>query len=81
MFCVEDANHLIPVNDECLRWRNRDSRPHSLGLTCQAPLTEKITRSEDRHDRLFARLIDDAELYTPLLNVRGVACVFLLRTS
>ena len=46
MFRVKDANHLILVNDECPGWCNRDSRSHSLRLTCKAPLTEKIARSE-----------------------------------
>src|ERR1700681_2046864 len=74
---VEGATHLVLFNHEQSAGRNRGCRPDSNGLTCQAPLTKEIARSQNCHDSLLAGLIDHRRLYTTLLNIhdgfRGVA--------
>ncbi len=47
--------------------------PIRIRLTCKAPLTEKIARSEHRHDRLVAGLTEDAKPYVTLLNVQDTS--------
>src|SRR5208282_659777 len=69
MFRVEHANHLVFFNDEHSRGCNRGRCAHSNRLACHAPLTKKVTGSENREDCFFADLIHDGELYTAFLNV------------
>jgi len=81
MFCVKDAIHLILVDDEYRGWYNRDSRPHSLRLTCKAAFTEKITRSKHRYDGFFAALIEDAKLHSTVLNIQDMPGDITLREN
>src|SRR6267378_59254 len=79
MFSVEHANHLVLLNNEQSRGRNRGRRPHSNRLTCYAPLSKKVTWSQNRQYRFFADLIDNGELYTASLNVHHARSGIALR--
>src|SRR5712664_3121208 len=81
MFGVEQANHLVFLNNEYRRGRNRGRCPHSDRLTCDSSLTKKVTWSQNRQDRFFADLIDDRELYTAFLNVHHARSGITLRVD
>jgi hypothetical protein len=63
------------VRDEAVRERMlgaehaRGGRPHADRLARQTSLAKKIARTQNRHDRLFAALIDYGEFYTAFLGV------------
>ncbi len=77
MFLVEDANHLVFLNDEHGGRRNGGGRGHANGLARKAPFAKKIARSKNRHNGFFAGLIDHGKFHTAFLNVhdilRGIA--------
>ncbi len=81
MFSVKHANHLVFFNNEYSRMCNRGRCPHSNRLTCHAPLTKKVTWSQNRHDCFFADLINNGELYTTLLNVHHTGSGITLRVG
>src|SRR6267154_2047480 len=74
---VENANHLVFLNDEHGGRCNRGRSRHANGPARKAAFPKKIARTKNRHNGLFAGLIDDSKLHTAFLNVhyvlRGVA--------
>ena len=66
---TEQANHLRFFNKKYGGRYNRSSRLHTNRLACEASVTEKIAWSQNRHDCLFASLIDYRESYAALLDV------------
>ncbi len=81
MFRVEHAHHLTFFDKQYGRGCNRGGRRHTNGLTCQASFAEKIARAQNRHDGLFAILIDDRKFYTALLDVFHTVCGIALREN
>jgi len=72
MFRVKHSNHLVFFNGEYGRGRDRGRRPDTNILSCQATLTKKVARGKDRHDGLFASLIDNGQFYPAILDVQDI---------
>ena len=81
MFSVKHAYHLVFFNNENSRGCNRGRRPHSDRLTCHAPFTKKVSRSQYRQNCLFADLTDYGELYAAFLNVHHARGEITLRVD
>ena len=67
---VEQADHLLLLDDEDGARARRDGRRHPKRLSRQGPLTEEVARSQHRHDRFLAGVGNDAELHTARLDVK-----------
>lgn len=79
VFVVEDANHLGFFNDERSGGRDRHGRAHANRLGGETALAKKIAGPENRHDGLFAALIDYRKPHAAFLNVDDVVASLALR--
>ncbi len=67
MLLMKHLEHFTLLDDEHSAGRNRLSRSHANGLTCQAAFTKEISWSQNGDNRLFACFINDGELYPAFL--------------
>ena len=79
VFPVEHANHFVFLNDEDGGGCNGGRSRHANGLAGKAAFPKKITRSQNRHNRLFAGFIDHGKLHAAFLNVHDIQCGIALR--
>jgi hypothetical protein len=79
VFPVEHANHFVFLDDEDGGGCNSGRSRHANGLAGQAAFPKKITRSQNRYDRLFAGFVDYGKLHAAFLNVHDILCGIALR--
>src|SRR4029077_5484393 len=79
VFSVEHANHFVFLNDEHGGGCNSSRSRHANGLASKAAFAKKITRSQNRHNGLFAGFIDHGKLHAAFLNVHDILCGIALR--
>ncbi len=72
VFLVEDAKHLVFLDDEHVCDRDRCGGRHVFGLPSQASFPSKIAWFQDRHNNFFASFIDYCKLHTAFLNVHNI---------
>src|SRR5689334_24030303 len=78
---MEHLKHFPLLNDKHSAGRNRGSRPHTDGLTCQTPFTKKVARSQHRDDGLFAAFANHGELDAAFLYVHYALSGITLRVD
>jgi hypothetical protein len=71
---VKHLKHFTLLNVEHSARRNRGSRAHVNGLTCQTAFTKEVARSQNGNYRLFAVFINDGELHTAFLQINYRIC-------
>src|SRR4029077_11906692 len=76
---VEHANHFVFLNDEDGGGCNSGRSRHANGLASKAAFSKKITRSQNRYNRLFAGFIDHGKLHAPFLKSHDSLCGIALR--
>lgn len=69
MFRVEHANHLAFLNAEHSGGSDGGRSRHADGLAGKAPFPQKIARSKDTYDCLFAAFVNDGEFYATFLDL------------
>jgi len=79
VFPVEHANHFVFLNDEDGGGCNSGRSRHANGLPSEAAFPKKITRSQNRHNGLFAGFIHHGKLHAAFLNVHDILCGIALR--
>jgi hypothetical protein len=67
---MQGLHHFCLLDHEHGCWHNRRCCPNRLRR--QTAFSKEFTRPWYRHNRFFARLIDDRKLHAPLLNVHNV---------
>src|SRR5437016_4971884 len=81
MLFMKHLEHFALFNDEHGAGRNRGSRPHTDGLTCQTPFTKEVARSQHRDDGLFAAFTNHGEPDTAFLYVHYALSSITLRVD
>ena len=72
MLPVQEALHLILVDEEDGAVGRRCCAPHADGLTGEASFAKELAGAQHRHDGLPARLRDHRELHATFLDVQDV---------
>ena len=78
---MKHLEHFALLNDQHGAGRNRGSRPHTDGLTCQTPFAKEVARSQHRDDGLFAAFTNHGEPDTAFLYVHYALSSITLRVD
>ena len=69
MLGMKHADHFFLSNDEDGGGDDGGCRAQANGFAGDSSFSEEVSGAKNGHDRLFATLVDDGELYAALLDI------------